>query len=250
MSGTGFDYECSSLSPEGRIFQVEYAEKAVETSSTILGVRCKNGIVLGTEKIVLSKMMVAGTDKRVFSITTTTGSVVNGLTPDGKSLVYRGREEAVQYEKMFGIKIPIQVLAERLAMRTQMNTIYNGIRPYGTSIILAGNDHIKGLGLYMIEPSGQCFEYYGCASGRGKQLARNEIEKVNFREMSVDEAIPLIAKILLKAQEEMKDKKQELEISIISDTTGYKHKILDRVFVDQLTLKAQEEIENEQMEMA
>ena len=83
-----------------------------------MGVRCKNGIILGTEKIVVNKMMVAGTDKRVFSINTQSGcvifltifyffvKVVNGLTPDGKCLMYRGREESVQYEKMFGIKIP------------------------------------------------------------------------------------------------------------------------------------------------
>ena len=59
----------------------------------------------------------------------------------------------------------------------------------------------------MIEPSGSCFQYYVCASGRGKQMARNEIEKTKFREMTVEEAIPKIAKILLKCQEEMKDKK-------------------------------------------
>ncbi len=171
------------------------------------------------------------------------------MTPDGKALIHRGREEATQYEKMFGIKIPNSVLADRLALRVQMSTVYASYRPFGTSLIFGSHDHLKGLGLYMVEPSGSCFEYYGCASGRGKQLARNEIEKIKFLEMNVDEALPLIAKILLKAQEEMKDKRQEIELSIISETTGYKHKILDRVFVDQLTLKAQEEIENEQMEM-
>ena len=102
----------------------------------------------------------------------------------------------------------------------------------------------------MVEPSGACFEYYGCASGRGKQLARNEIEKKNFKDLTVSEALPLIAKILLKSQEEMKEKKQELEISIISDETDFKHKILDRVFVDQLTAQATQDIENEQMEIA
>lgn len=131
-----------------------------------------------------------------------------------------------------------------------MNTVYANYRPYGTSMVLATYDHIKGLGLFMVEPSGQCFEYYGCASGRGKQLARNEIEKKNFRDMTVTEALPHIAKILLKSQEEMKEKKQELEISILSDETAYHHKILDRAFVDHLTAKAAEEIENEQMEMA
>ena len=132
---------------------------------------------------------------------------MNGLTPDGKALVQRAREEATQYEKMFSIKIPNHVLAERLALRVQMSTIYASNRPFGTSLILAGHDSIKGLGLYMIEPSGSSYEYYGCASGRGKQLARNEIEKINFRELTVEAALPLITKILLKAQEEMKEKK-------------------------------------------
>ena len=59
----------------------------------------------------------------------------------------------------------------------------------------------------MIEPSGSAFQYYGCAAGRGRQLARNEIEKGFFREKTVEEALPLVAKILLKSQEEMRDKK-------------------------------------------
>ena len=54
----------------------------------------------------------------------------------------------------------------------------------------------------------------------------------------------------MKAQEEMKDKKQEIELSMIGEGTGYKHRILDRKFIDDLTAKALEEIENEQMEMA
>jgi 20S proteasome subunit alpha 7 len=77
------------------------------------------------------------------------------------------------------------------------------------------------MGLYMIEPSGAVFEYYGCAAGRGRQLARNEIEKRNFRDMTCKEAIPVITKILLKSQEEMRDKKQELELSILSSENNW-----------------------------
>lgn len=57
---------------------------------------------------------------------------MNGLVPDGKALVYRGREESQQYEKMFGIKIPGSVLAERLALQMQMRTVYANYRPYGS----------------------------------------------------------------------------------------------------------------------
>jgi 20S proteasome subunit alpha 7 len=124
---------------------------------------------------------------------------VNGIVPDGKSLVYRAREESTQYEKMFGIKIPATVLADRMALKVQMSTVYASQRPYGSTMIMAAHDHLKGLSLFMVEPSGSAYEYYGCASGRGKQLARNEIEKRNFREMTVTDALPVIAKILLKA---------------------------------------------------
>ena len=72
---------------------MEYAEKAVENSSTILGVVCKDGVVLGTEKIVVNKMMLSGTDKRLYSLNLHTGGVINGVIPDGRSIVQRAREE-------------------------------------------------------------------------------------------------------------------------------------------------------------
>ena len=91
-------------------------------------------------------------------------------------------------------------MANSQAICTQFKIdILNGLHAFGTSVILSTHDTIKGFGLFMVEPSGACFEYYGCASGRGKQLARNEIEKKNFKDLTVAEALPLIAKILLKS---------------------------------------------------
>ena len=96
---------------------MEYAEKAVENSSTILGVVCKDGIILGTEKIVINKMMINGTDKRLYSISVHAGGVINGIAPDGRSVVQKAREESQQYETMFGIRCPGSVLADRMAMK-------------------------------------------------------------------------------------------------------------------------------------
>lgn len=72
---------------------------------------------MGTEKIVLSKMMVAGTDKRLYSINLNCGGVVNGLTPDGRSIIQRAREEGSQYASQFGVKPPTMVIADRVAMQ-------------------------------------------------------------------------------------------------------------------------------------
>ena len=66
--------------------------------STIVGVVCKDGIVLGTEKIVQNKMMVSGTDKRAYNVTRQIGAVCNGMVPDGRAQINRAREEAGQYE--------------------------------------------------------------------------------------------------------------------------------------------------------
>ena len=206
--------------------------------STIAGVVCKDGIIMGTEKIVVNKMMVSGTDKRIYSVTKNIGCVVNGLTPDGRALMYRSREEATQYEEMFGINIPGKTLAERIALKCQMNTLYNGLRPYGSSVIFASHDMMQGHTLWMVEPAGTCYQYYGCASGRGKQLCRNEIERGNFREMTVEQALPLFAKLMIKSQEEMKEKKQELELSICCEETKWVHKILDRQRTDAITTAA------------
>lgn len=81
-------------------------------------------------------------------------------------------------------------------------------------------------------------------------MARNEIEKGNFQDKTVEESLPLIAKILLKCQEEMKDKKQELELSVLTEANGWKHKILDRTQVDTLTEKALRDIKGEDVEMS
>lgn len=215
----------------------------------MLGVVCKDGIILGTEKIVLSKMMVSGTDRRTFNITKSVGCVVNGMVPDGKALMYRGRQEAKQYEDQFGIKVPGKILADRLALYNHAHTMYSSMRPIGSSIVIASHDPVCGPTLWMIEPSGSCYQYYGCASGRGKQLVRNEIEKGFFREKTVEEALPEVAKMLLKAQDEVREKKQELELSVLSEQNGWNHKILDRKTTDAITLAALQAIDNEDAEM-
>lgn len=163
--------------------------------------------------------------------------------------MFRGREEAKQYHDNFGIKIPGQIIAERLANVAQMNTLYSSQRPYGSAVILASHDIMKGPTLWMIEPSGSCFQYYGCAAGRGRQLARNEIEKGNFRELTVDQALPRVAKLLLKSQDEMKEKKQELELSVLTAGNNWVNRILDRQSTDALCAAALAEIENEDENM-
>lgn len=92
--GTGYDLANSIFSPDGRNFQVEYASKAVENAGTSIGLCCTDGVVLATEKLKNSKLLVPGKNKRIQSIDRHVGVVYSGLIPDGRHFVNRGRDEA------------------------------------------------------------------------------------------------------------------------------------------------------------
>ncbi|EGW06495.1 Proteasome subunit alpha type-3 [Cricetulus griseus] len=106
--GTGYDLSASTFSPDGRVFQVEYAMKAVENSSTAIGIRCKDGVVFGVEKLVLSKLYEEGSNKRLFNVDRHVGMAVAGLLADARSLADIAREEASNFRSNFGYNIPLK----------------------------------------------------------------------------------------------------------------------------------------------
>lgn len=96
-SGSGYDLSASTFSPDGRIFQVEYASKAVENAGTALGLKCKNGVVLCVEKPLMNKMLLPSSSRRIHTIDTHSGVAITGFVSDGRQIVNRAREEAANY---------------------------------------------------------------------------------------------------------------------------------------------------------
>src|SRR3989338_3850563 len=94
--GTGYDYSCTTFSPDGRVFQVEYAEKAVEGAPTALGFRCVDGVVLAVENLIPSKMLEDNSNRRIHTLDKKIGCAHTGLIPDARQLVARGRSESRQ----------------------------------------------------------------------------------------------------------------------------------------------------------
>ena len=121
--------------------------------------------------------------------------VMTGIIPDGRALVDRAREESASYQKHFGVPITGKVLADRIAQFMHTNTMYLWARPYGCTVIISSFDAIKGPSLHMIDSSGTCFGYFGCGAGKGRQIARNEIEKMVPQSMTCKEAAFNVAKM-------------------------------------------------------
>lgn len=123
--------------------------------STAVGVKCKDGIILGVEKLLMMKMLVEGSARRIQSIDQHVGAAVAGSMPDARQLVAYARKESKQYKQNFGEAIPPRVLNERMGGIMHTLTLYSYYRPFGASILLAGYDQeTKQHELYCVEPTG------------------------------------------------------------------------------------------------
>ncbi|KAJ3575175.1 hypothetical protein NP233_g1278 [Leucocoprinus birnbaumii] len=220
--GTGYDLSASTYSPDGRIFQVEYATKAVENSGTAIGLKVKDGIVLAVEKLVHSKLLVPEANRRIQTIDRHVGLATAGLLADGRHIANRARDEATNYRDAYDAPTPLKILADRLGLYVQAYTLYSSVRPFGISTILGSVDK-DGPSLYVVEPSGVFFGYNGAAVGKGRQLAKTELEKLNLRELTTREAVYEAARIIYLVHEDAKEKEFELELSWIGDETKGVH---------------------------
>lgn len=226
-SGAGYDLSSGTYSPDGRIFQVEYAAKAVEERSTVIGVRCSDGIVFAVEKLLVSKMLVKGTNRHLHSVDRHAGLAHAGLVADGRQLVNEAQSACQAYKKNYGASITPEALTDRLSQFVHYYTCHGWLRPFGTTIMVAAYDQeTKDHQLSMIEPSGIAFRYYGCAAGKGRQTAKTEIEKQKLFNMTCREVLPHVAKILRVVHDDSKDKPYELEMSWLCEENGWTHKMV------------------------
>jgi len=246
MSGSGHDISVTTFSPDGRIFQVEYASKAVESSETVIGVVCKDGVILGSEKVRITDLLVENTNPRNFTIDKKIGMAIGGRIPDGKNLVGRAREEAKGYRQNYGIDMSGTILTERLAQYVHTHTLYFSYRPFGANVLIASADP-DGYKLFMVEPSGHYYGYFGCATGKGKQMAKGELDKQDFKSMTCKDALVRVAKILHQCHEEFKDKKFELDLTWICKDSNDQHVHVPENLKREAEEKALQEIEREEM---
>lgn len=251
-SGSGYDLSAATFSPDGRIFQVEYAGKAVENAGTVVGIHAQDGVVLGVAKPLYHKMIVPTTAsyKRVHAVDQHAGVATTGFLPDARVLVTRAQEEASDWQERYGSKIPPHILIERMGHFVHYFTLHGALRPFGASAVMGGYDRdTKQCGLFMVEPNGASYQYYGVATGKGKQVAKTELEKLNLHKeprIDVQEAVKNVAKILTLLHRDNKDndnKPIELELSWICEASKWRH-----VPVPKDVLQAAKDWANEQLE--
>ena len=195
-----YDRAITVFSPDGRLFQVEYAREAVKRGTTTVGLKFKDGVVLIIDKRITSRLIEPSSIEKIFVIDDHIGCATSGLVADARSLIDRARLDAQINEITYDEKIQIKTLVKRICDFKQTYTQYGGVRPFGTALLIAGVDE-TGPRLFSTDPSGALMEYKASSEGSGRSGAMAYFEE-NYKEnISSEEAVDMGIKALHKGTE-------------------------------------------------
>ena len=196
QAGRGYDMAITQFSPEGRLFQVEYAIEAVRRGTTAIVCRNDNSVVFTVEKKSSELQEIIGSEK-IFKVDDHIGVAIAGLTADARVLVDRARVQAqvniLNYDERISVKDSTLNICEYLQLFTQNA----GVRPFGVSFLIAGVDTNGEASLYLTDPSGAMWGYKAFAIGSGATEARAYLEE-NYKEDISDEELKLLPLRTLK----------------------------------------------------
>ena len=210
----GYDRAITVFSPDGRLYQVEYAREAVKRGTTAVGIKAKDGVVLIVDKRVSSRLLEASSIEKIFKIDEHIGVASSGLVGDARALVDRARVECQINRVSYDEPIEVEALSKKLCDHMQSLTQYGGIRPYGTALLIAGVSDGE-VRLFETDPSGTLLEYKATGIGIGRPAAMKVFEEEYNPETEIKDAIPLGLKALHSATEGKFDVDQ-VEIGMIA----------------------------------
>jgi proteasome alpha subunit len=196
----GYDRAITVFSPDGRLYQVEYAREAVKRGTTAVGIKCRDGIVLIVDKRVSSRLLEASSIEKIFIIDEHIGVASSGLVGDARALVDRARIEAQINRVTYDERIDVEALAKKLGDHMQTYTQFGGARPYGTALLIAGISDGE-CRLFETDPSGTLLEYKATGIGIGRTAVMKVFEEEYSYEASMKETILLGLKALHDATE-------------------------------------------------
>ncbi|MHC1579682.1 MAG: archaeal proteasome endopeptidase complex subunit alpha [Candidatus Alkanophagales archaeon] len=218
MPQIGYDRAITVFSPDGRLFQVEYAREAVKRGTTAIGIKARDGVALLVDKRVTSRLLEASSIEKIFKIDDHIGAATSGLVADARVLIDRGRVEAQINRIVYDEPISVETLAKRICDFKQTYTQFGGVRPFGTALLIAGVYNGKNY-LFETDPSGALLEYKATAIGSGRNTVIEIFEEKYDENMTLEEAILLGLEALYRVTEGKMDV-STIDIGVVETEKG------------------------------
>jgi len=221
LTRSEYDRGVNTFSPEGRLFQVEYAIEAIKLGSTAIGIQSSEGVVLAVEKRITSPLMEPTTIEKIVEVDKHIGCAVSGLMADSRTLVDRARVEAQNHWFTYNEKMSVESVAQAVSnLAIQFgDSDYDGAamsRPFGVAILFAGIDE-RGPQLYHMDPSGTLIQYDAKAIGSGSEGAQQNLQEQYNKSLTLKEALNMALAILKQVMEE---KLNSTNVEVATDPDG------------------------------
>ena len=201
-----YDYDSTIFSPDGRLFQVEYARATIKRGSTTIALKYKEGVLILAYKNISSNLIDVSSIEKINLIDKNYLCAYIGLSADARHLMEYSQEIAANYRFWYDEQITLKNLVEEICRYMHLFTTFAGVRPFGLVLLIAGIDP-TGLHLFATDPSGSFLEYKAVCEGINNEkivkylirhytenltinqvlkLAFNSIKKVFNRKISID----------------------------------------------------------------
>ncbi|MBI3413634.1 MAG: archaeal proteasome endopeptidase complex subunit alpha [Candidatus Aenigmarchaeota archaeon] len=207
----GYDRTIVVFSPDGRLFQVEYAREAIKRGATVVGVKTKDSIVFAAYK-VSSELSVPESLEKIYLIDDHLAAAASGLLADARVLVGMARNRAQVNKVTYEEPIEVPTIVRFIADRIHVSTLYAGLRPYGIGLLIGGSDS-SGPKLFEVDPSGTTIEWKAHVIGRGAPAAEKTLNHKYDEKMKTEDAIKLAIEAIQKGEKDVTP--QSLEIGIM-----------------------------------
>ncbi len=224
-AAAGYDRAITVFSPDGRLYQVEYAIETVRRGTLAIGIKCKEGVLLAVEEKT-RKLQVSDVTQKIFQIDDHIGVAAAGYIPDARAQVDHARFFAQSNKLIYDEPVDVEVVAKNIADMSQQLTQYAGVRPYGVALIIAGVDEVGGE-LFLTDPSGTFIGYEAIAIGQGSDEVNEFLEKAYKHNLSLDE----VGKLALESINMVSDEKvgiSHVKMSIIEKDSKIMRKVTDQ----------------------
>eukprot|EP00917_Polyrhabdina_sp_WS-2016_P018701 GHVP01040176.1.p1 GENE.GHVP01040176.1~~GHVP01040176.1.p1 ORF type:complete len:267 (+),score=38.75 GHVP01040176.1:49-801(+) len=234
-----YDRQLTIFSPEGKLFQVEYAFRAIKNCAlTAFAIKGKDSVAIAVEKKVAmshvqqDKLLDREYSTSLHSVTDNIGGAFVGLPADCKSLVFRSRESAAKFAHEKGYEIPVHHLALKIANLNQIYTQHAYMRLHACTGILISMDDEAGPSLYKFDPAGYYAGYTACAAGTKEQEGTNAFEKIVKRQpLDTEDDVVKAAIQCLQTSISSDVKAADLEVAVVSRSNP-KFRHLNQVEID------------------